>query len=132
MARQKKDGLPKCSEKEFQKHVLDLAKMYRWRTAHFRAVRIARKNGEVHFETPVAGDGAGFLDTLFIDENRQPHVLFVAELKVPPNVATKEQMAWLNAWLGAGIPAFVWTPEDWRTIEAILRRDVIPTIGGQP
>ena len=48
----------------------------------------------------------------------------MAELKVGKNKPTPEQEQWLEAWRKIGVPAFVWKPEDWKTIERLL--------GGKP
>jgi hypothetical protein len=50
-------GLPPPTEREFQRQVIDLARLLGWRCAHFRPGRTARG-----WRTPVQADGAGFPD----------------------------------------------------------------------
>jgi hypothetical protein len=101
------------TETEFLKQVIDLARLFRWRVAHFRPAMTAHG-----WRTAVQGDGAGFPDLLLIRSCGQ---LLVAELKVGKNKVTDEQQAWLDAFAATGIPAYVWRPTDWKQIEEILR-----------
>lgn len=108
---------PKQSEAAFQAQVIAFAQLHKWRVAHFRKVRVQRKNGQVYWETPVAADGTGFPDLILIRGAR----LLVVELKVPPNKPTAEQIAWLGSFRGiADLYVTVWTPDDWPTIEKEL------------
>ena len=102
---------PNPTEAEFTLEVIDLARLYGWRSAHFRPGMNAR--GE--WRTAVAGDGVGFPDLLLIR-----HRVIVAELKVGRNKTTREQDEWIAAFRRAGVPAFVWTPKDWPLIETTL------------
>jgi hypothetical protein len=43
-----------------------------------------------------------------------------AELKIPPRKPTQEQWDWLKDLALCGIETYVWTPEMWSEIEAIL------------
>lgn len=106
------------SEAEFQRQVIEYAQMHGWRVAHFRKVRVQRKNGEVYYETPVAADGKGFPDTILVHE--QLCQCLVAELKVGNNQPTFEQREWLSAFRAAGVPTYVWRPCDWAEIETVL------------
>lgn len=103
--------LPNIKEAEFLRQVIQLAKLCRWLVAHFRPARTDRG-----WRTAVQGDGVGWPDLALV---RGPRFL-VAELKCGKNKTTPEQEAWLNAFQGAGIPAFVWYPEDWETIKEVL------------
>jgi hypothetical protein len=51
----------------------------------------------------------------------RPPRLLVAELKVGKNKPTAAQAEWLSAFRAAGVPAFVWRPQDWPAIEQALR-----------
>jgi hypothetical protein len=106
------------SEKDFTRLVLDLALANGWLRAHFRGVRVLKRNGETFWQTPVDGDGKGFLDLLLIHPERK--LLCVAELKIPPNKLTPEQEDWKLAWEAVGVPAYVWTPAMWVEIVATL------------
>lgn len=104
---------PEPSEADFQKQVLDLARLHGWRTAHFRPAM----NGRGKWQTAVQGDGEGFPDTLFV----RGAEIMVAELKVGANEVTDEQAAWLSALAEANVPAFVWRPDDWQGIVKVLK-----------
>ena len=104
-------------EAEFQAQVIEYARSRGWRVAHFRKVRVQRKDGTTYWETPVAAGGVGFPDLLMVRGDR----LLVAELKVPPNTTTPEQRAWIAAFLLANVEARVWTPANWPEIEEVLR-----------
>lgn len=108
--RQRKEGA-------FQQAVVDFAHLCGWRVASFRAVRVQRRTGEVYYETPVGADGKGWPDIALTKPGR----FIVAELKIPPNTTTPEQVEWLRAFEAAGVPAFVWGPADWPEIETVLR-----------
>lgn len=102
---------PNPTETVFTAEVIQRARFHGWRSAHFRPGMNAR--GE--WRTAVAGDGVGFPDLILIRDRA-----IAAELKVGRNKATDEQTAWINAFRRAGIPAFVWRPEDWHLIEFTL------------
>lgn len=102
----------KLTEAGFQRQVLQLAKLRGWRSAHFRPSM--NRRGE--WQTAVAGDGAGFPDLLLVRGNR----LIVAELKVGKNKTTPEQRVWLAAFEDAGVPAYVWRPEDFDELMKVL------------
>ncbi len=54
-------GLPKLSEAEFTRQVLQLAKLRGHKTAHFRPAMLKGKDGQERWITAVQGDGKGFL-----------------------------------------------------------------------
>ena len=110
-------AMNRFSESLFQQKVIDEARIWGWRVAHFRKVREQRKGGETYWETPVAADGKGFPDLVMLKCGRQG---IAAELKVGRNIATLEQTAWLEAWAGVGFHAIVWKPEDWEEIVRFL------------
>ena len=103
--------LPKITEADFTRQVLQLAKHCGWRSAHFRPGRTAKG-----WRTAVQGDGAGFPDLILI----RGGLLIVVELKVGKNKPTEEQRAWLEAFREAAVNAFVWTPKDWPEIKETL------------
>ena len=105
-----KTALPKITEAEFLSQVLELAKLRGWRSAHFRPARTA-----TGWRTAVSGDGKGFPDLVLIRDD----ILIVVELKVGRGKTTPEQDGWLSAFeLVASV--YVWTPDDWATIERVL------------
>ena len=103
------------TEAEFLRQVLQLARICGWRSAHFRPARTA-----TGWRTPLQGDAAGFPDLVLI---RGPR-LVVAEIKSERGRPTPEQSAWLAAFEGVGVEAFLWRPRDWAEIEATLRPEV--------
>jgi hypothetical protein len=105
-------GLSAPTEADFTRQVLALARLCRWRAAHFRP-GLTRSGG---WATAVQGDGAGFPDLILVKPGR----VVVAELKVGRNRPTPGQRAWLQAFESAGVPAYVWRPEDWPEVERVL------------
>jgi hypothetical protein len=101
------------AEASFQSAVIDLAHLYGWRVAHFRAARTLRG-----WATPVGADGKGWPDLFLVHPVRG--IALARELKVPPNRLTSEQRQWLHNLSAAGIDAQVWTPGDWDKIQATL------------
>ena len=111
-----------ASEEEFQRAVIDLARSLGWVVAHFRKVRVQRKDGTTYWETPVQADGAGFPDLLMLNRTRQ----IVAELKFGKNRPSEAQKAWLGRFGAAGVPWYVWYPADWPEIVAALGPQGVP------
>jgi hypothetical protein len=102
------------TEAEFQKQVIDLAQLFRWRVAHFRPARTAKG-----WRTPVAADGAGFPDLVLAKEGR----LIFAELKAEKGRVSEAQALWLES-LGPSTEdrlVVVWRPSDWDSIERVIR-----------
>lgn len=58
----------------------------------------------------------GFPDLVLI----RPPKIIVAELKVGNKKPTAEQNLWLNLFEEAGVPAYVWTPDDFEEIQRVL------------
>lgn len=83
--------------------VMDLAALYKWRRAHFRAAFTKRG-----WRTPVQGDGAGFPDCIFVRGDR----LIVAELKSATGKATQAQLDWLKAFELVA-ETHLWSPASW-------------------
>lgn len=105
---------PTLSEDELLRCVIDTARLFGWRVAHFRPS--LTKNG---WRTAVQGDGKGFPDLVLVRD-----VVLAVELKVGANTLSAEQAIWLEAFRAAGVDAHVWTDADWfqGVIEARLRR----------
>ena len=101
-------------ERDFQRAVVDLARLCGWRVHHTRPA-LTRTGA---WRTPIMGD-AGFPDLVLCRGGR---VIF-AELKRAGNRPTAEQQAWLNALQQcAGVEVYLWTPADWDAITAVLTR----------
>lgn len=103
-------------EDEFQRQVIDLAHVLRWKVVHFRKVRVQRKNGSCYWETPFQGDGKGFVDLILVRDGRT----IFAELKVPPNKPSPEQEEWLALLRKTPNEVYVFLPADWEFIEKVL------------
>lgn len=104
------------TEAQLQQAVIETARTFGWRVAHFRPAQT--KHG---WRTPVAADGKGFPDLCMV--NPRSGRLIFAELKASKGKLTAEQEAWMRD-LAAALPAAdvcLWTPEDWpNRIVAIL------------
>lgn len=99
------------NEKQFQEAVLQTAKLFGWKVAHFRAARTAKG-----WATPVAADGKGWPDLVLVGNGR---VLF-RELKTDKGVLTQEQQEW-GEWLTANRQDWaVWRPKMWTALVADL------------
>jgi hypothetical protein len=99
-------------EKEFQKQVIELAKLFGWKVSHQRPAKTARG-----WRTAIQGD-AGFPDLVLA---RRGAVIF-AELKREAGKTTEEQDGWLGE-LGPTTEdclVTVWRPSDWAAIQAAI------------
>ena len=103
----------KQSEADFQRAVIDLAHLYRWRVAHFRPAMM--RSGR--WATPVQGDGAGFPDLILVRARR----LLALELKSDKGRATPAQIEWLADLAHAGVEAHVIRPGDWDQLVELLK-----------
>lgn len=92
------------TEAELLACVLDLAKLYGWRTYHARPAQTARG-----WRTAVQGSGKGWPDIFMTRRDRA----IAVELKRKGGKTTAEQQDWLKALLAAGIAVGIWTPEEW-------------------
>lgn len=91
----------KLTHKAFQSQVVQLATLCGWK-CHY--VYDSRKSP------------SGWPDIFGV---RGPD-RFAAELKVGKDTVKPAQTEWLMALNMAGIPAFVWTPDSWPTIQEVL------------
>ncbi len=102
----------RLSERDFERQVLELARLTGWRTAHFRPTKTSKG-----WRTPVSGDGKGFPDLVLV---RPPEIVF-AELKAASGRVSSEQEAWLEALSRCeGIETRLWRPSDFEEIQAML------------
>ena len=98
------------TEREFQRAVVELARLMGWRVHHTRPA--LTRAGE--WRTPIQGD-AGFPDLVLC----RPPRLILAELKRNGARPTPQQQAWLDALAScAGVECYLWTPADW---DAVVR-----------
>jgi hypothetical protein len=101
-------------ERDFQRAVIDLARLTGWRVHHTRPALTRRGR----WLTPIQGD-AGFPDLVLVRAGR---VIF-AELKRNGARPTPAQRGWLGALQAcAGVEVYLWTPNDWDAIIDALQR----------
>ena len=100
------------SEAEFQKAVLTLAKLHRWKVMHTQPAQI--RPGK--WITPNTGD-QGFPDLVMSHKYRG--TIFV-ELKATKGVVSEAQWDWINTLEDAGCEVHVWRPKDLDKISARL------------
>jgi hypothetical protein len=105
------------TESDFQANVIDLAHTFGWHVAHFRGVRIQRRDGTTYHETPVGADGKGYPD---LHIARGARSLF-AELKREVGVVSPEQEFWLALLGCCGHETHIWRPSDMELITEVLR-----------
>ncbi|MGH3089785.1 MAG: VRR-NUC domain-containing protein [Rubrobacteraceae bacterium] len=115
------------SERDFERQVLELAKLTGWRVAHFRPAKTSKG-----WRTPVSGDGKGFPDLVLV---RPPEIVF-AELKTdsPASKLRPEQREWLETLGRCGrVEARLWRPSDFEEMQRVLckRSRAIPA-GREP
>jgi hypothetical protein len=107
-------------------NVLEYARLFRYRRAHFRPARTVRNDGSVRYLTPVQADGKGFPDLVLAREAtpaRQGRIIY-AELKGGKyRKLEPEQEVWRDVLVGAGAEWYCWRPGDEDEILAILQRD---------
>jgi hypothetical protein len=94
-------------ERAFRQQIRELAKLYRWSYAHYKAVPVLLK-GKAVWMTPVEGDVGG-PDTLIAKGGRVLNV----EVKLDDTYPTPEQRAWAEA---LGDTYRCWRPRDWQRI----------------
>jgi len=100
------------TEKVLQDNILEVAKLFRWRRAHFRPART--KHG---WRTPVQADGKGFPDLILV----KPPRLIIAEVKRQDTYPNEYQREWLEDFAGLGcVEVYTWKPQDWDDIVSIL------------
>ncbi len=99
------------TEAAFTRDVLRLAQLLGWRTFHARPARTQKG-----WRTAVQGDGKGWPDLVLL----RGATLIVVELKVGRGKLTAEQAAWVAAFEAAGVAVYLWRPQDWPQIEAVL------------
>lgn len=88
--------------KELQEVIIETAKLFGWRVAHFPAISTTR-GGKQFWLTPVAADGKGFPDLLLVRDR-----LIVVEVKGRGDRMKPEQREWRTAFLLAKVPHYIW------------------------
>ena len=101
------------NEDEFEDSVVELAHTLHWHVAAFRPAR--RLDGS--WETPCKHDAQGWPDLTLV-RDRTIH----AELKSARGRLSVHQERWLERLRAAGSEVYVWRPDDWDEIAAVLTR----------
>jgi hypothetical protein len=104
-------GAVKISEADWQRRVIDAAKLFGWRYAHFRPAQTSKG-----WRTAMSGD-KGFPDLVLV---RPPRVLFV-ELKSDDGLPSEAQLLWFNDLASSG-EAYIWRPRDWTEVYTTLAK----------
>ena len=107
--------MSEVSEAEFQKAVITLAKLHRWKVMHTQPAQI--RPGR--WITPTTGD-QGFPDLVMTHPIRG--TIFV-ELKTDKGVVSNTQWEWLNMLEDAGQEVHVWRPKDLQKISDRLAKE---------
>lgn len=92
------------SEQAFQDAIVDLARTFGWKVAHFAAART--NHG---WRTPARYDATGWPDLILVHPE---HGIIAAEVKSVGGKPTTEQTDWLKLLRRAGIAADIWRPTD--------------------
>jgi hypothetical protein len=98
-------------ESEFQRQVIALAALRKWRVVHFRPARVIR-GGKESWRTPVEGHN-GFVDLVLA----RGGVVLHCELKTSTGRLSDDQQAWREA---IGPSWRLWRPADWDAIVSEL------------
>lgn len=105
-------------ERELQDAVMEMARLFGWKCAHFRPART-----EHGWRTSVQGD-AGFPDLILVG-GKAPNVgrCLAVELKSTTGMLRRDQIEWLSAFSETAVETFTWRPKDLHdgTIERTLR-----------
>lgn len=105
------------TEREFQTHVLALAKRLGWTSWHDGATNAPRVCYAC--KAPSRGfqrNAKGLPDLILV---RGPRLIW-AELKSQDGVTKPEQRQWIADLRAAGQTVFVWRPSQWSEIESVL------------
>ena len=118
------------TEKELRDAVVHLARLAGWSVVWFPKVPVKRPGQSVQWQTPIGGDGKGWLDLVFHRER-----VLAVELKARQRdegwTVTPEQQQWMDRWRIAGCRAYVWGISDLddgtiqRELTEVRRRDPV-------
>lgn len=106
--------------KELQKAIVQLGTTLGWKMAHFPSVPVKYPGQPVRWMTPAQGGGKGWPDIFGVRERP-----IAIEVKAKGDRLHGDQPVWHSALRTAGIPVFVWGPDEWGEggpIETELKR----------
>ncbi len=101
----------KVSEADWERTLVQLARLNGWKVAGFRTAQVGKS-----WQTPVRHDAKGWPDLVLVRDR----VMFV-ELKTDTGRLSKEQDAWIRMLEEAGQEVYVWRPSDWDAVVEVLR-----------
>ena len=111
--------MPKESEADFQKALIDLLHTYGYKVCEFRKAARLKENGSVTYRTPFGADGVGYSD-LFAAHPVSGYSFYI-ECKSDTGKLSNEQKEWLNLLRSCGLTAFVWNPAQWDDLAEIVK-----------
>lgn len=112
MGRKKTTGCPALSEKQWQRQVIEYARLRGWRLYHHRPAL----NQSGRWSTALTGD-AGLPDLILVRGGR----LVFAELKTDSGRVSQEQEQWLAALTACSCEVYLWRPRDWQEVVEVLK-----------
>ncbi len=102
---------PTITEADFQRRVIDLARVLGYRVAHFRPARTAKG-----WRTALTGN-PGWPDLVLLKQGR----LILAELKSEKGKLAPDQAQWLaELSMVPGVLSVTWRPSDWPIVVETL------------
>jgi hypothetical protein len=105
------------TEADWQKTVIDLLHVYRYKVCEFRKARVKR-DGEDVYRTPFGADGKGMTDLIAVRPGR---VLFI-ENKSDTGKLSPEQEEWRQVLSQCpGVEYYLARPKDYERLKAIWR-----------
>lgn len=110
--------LPRLTEADFMRQVLQLAGLTGWEHWHDAATNAPRRCSDCGAVRRGPRNTAGLPDLLLV---RGPQLIW-AELKAQDGATSQEQRAWIARLRAAGQRVYIWRPSDWPTIERVLAR----------
>lgn len=106
------------TEAEWQRTVIDTAKLYGWRCMHVRR-SIGKRGGARGWQTTTSIDG--WPDLLLWNVKRPERGLIALELKSDSGTATDEQLRVLAELQAAGVRTMLARPSDFDAVHEMLR-----------
>lgn len=94
-------SLDTITERDWQRTVVEYAHLRRWRTYHTHDSRRS---------------DPGFPDLVLVRDR-----IVLAELKSERGRMTKDQWAWHDQLLTAGVEVHLWRPSDWEQVREVLQ-----------
>jgi hypothetical protein len=117
---------PLVLEAELQDAIVDAGHKLGYRVAHFRGVRVQRKDGTVYYQTPCQYDAEGWPDLFLLHEEKKRSIWI--ECKSDTGKCSPEQIAWHDALARAGEEVYLVFPKHLDEIIQILMLKEKPSV----